>query len=115
MELSPELVFVIGIVASVVVWILKFLQKKGTEISSGWLTAGVYVASGLLALAFAAPILPPLPPFVDLASFIPALLVWLGDLLVPLSAFVGFATLVYNVLLKKILDGMGARIRKSAG
>lgn len=111
MELSPELLFVIGLAASAVVWIVKIVQKNGGTISSGWLTAGVYVASGLLAFLFAAPVLPSFPPFVDLASFVPALLAWAGDLLVPLSAFVGFATAVYNVFLKKVLDGVAARLR----
>jgi hypothetical protein len=30
--------------------------------------------------------------------------VWIGAALIPLSAFVGFATLIYNALLKAILD-----------
>ena len=115
MELSPELVFVIGLVASAVVWGIKFLRAKGTEIPSGWLTAGVYVVSGVLAALFAAPSLPAFPVFVDLASFVPALLAWVGDLLVPLSAFVGFATLVYTALLKKILDSVAAHFQSAVG
>jgi len=78
------------------------------------LTAFVYVASGLLAFFFAPIIFPPWPAFVDLATFVPALLGWFGALLVPLSAFVGFATLVYNVVLKQVLDAAGARIKARA-
>lgn len=114
MELSPELVFVIGLVASVAVWGIKFLRSHGTNIPSGWLTTGVYVISGLLAWVFAPVVLPAFPPFADLASFVPAFLEWIGDLLVTLSAFVGSATLIYNVLLKKILDGMAARLAQKA-
>jgi hypothetical protein len=101
-EMLTEIqLFVIGTVASAIVWVLKFY--KG-QLSPGWLTGGVYVVSFVLAWFFAPLALPAFPPFVDLASFVPALLGWVGDLLIPLSAFVGFATLVYNVLLKSVLD-----------
>ena len=113
MELTDVQLFIIGAAASIVVWVVKLLRSKGGDISTPWLTALVYVASAVLAWVFAPVALPPLPPFVDLATFIPALLVWIGDLLVPLSAFVGFATLVYNVFLKQVLDNLGARLRKA--
>ena len=93
--------FAIGAAASVIVWFLRLVKADAT---SGWLTAAVYGVSLVLAWIFAAPVLPPFPPFADLAVFVPALLNWAGELLVPLSAFVGFATLIYNALLKKILD-----------
>ena len=103
--------FVIGAVASVLVWLVKFIRSRWGSIGTGWLTAFVYVVSAGLAFFFAPLALPSLPPFVDLATYVPAFLAWVGDLLVPLSAFVGFATLVYNVLLKQVLDGVGARFK----
>jgi len=112
MELTEVQVFLIGAVASVIVWLVKFARDKWGGISSGWLTVGVYIMSGILAWIFAPLSLPALPPFVDLASFVPALLEWFGALLIPLSAFVGFATFVYNALLKKVLDDIGVRIRE---
>lgn len=115
MELSPEQLFVIGLVASVAVWLLRLLARNGKQLPDAVLTSGVYVASGLLALFFAAPILPAFPPFVDLASFVPALLEWAGELIVVLSAFVGFAGLVYQALLKKVLEGMAVRVKALAG
>ena len=111
MELTEVQLFVIGTAATVLIWLVKFVRGQGIDIPAGWLTAFVYVASGVLAWLFAPLALPMLPPYVDLASFVPALIAWVGDLLVPLSAFVGFATLVYNVLLKQVLDGAGARFR----
>jgi len=111
MELTEVQLFMIGTVASVIVWIVKFVRAKGGSIHAGWLTAGVYVVSGILAWFFAPLVLPALPPFVDLASFVPAFLQWIADLLIPLSTFVGFATLVYNVLLKQVLDAAGVRFR----
>lgn len=102
MDMLTEVqLFVIATVASAMVWTLKLTKF---QLSPGWLTALVYVVSGALAFLFAPVTLPPLPPFVDLASFVPGLFTWFGDLLPILSAFVGFATLVYNVLLKAVLE-----------
>lgn len=113
-ELSPEILFAISLVASVAVWALKLLAKNGKTIPDAYLTGGVYVVSLVLAFFFAPVALPPFPPFVDLASFVPALLAYIGALLVPLSAFAGFAALVYQALLKNILDGVAAKLRAKA-
>jgi len=110
-DISPELMFVIGLVASVIVWLVKLASRRGKTIPSGWLTAGVYVVSAVLAFLFSPVSLPPFPGWSgDLSAFVPAVIAWIGNLLVPLSAFVGFATLVYNVLLKKILDGIADKL-----
>jgi hypothetical protein len=101
MELNPVQLFVIASVASVIVYLLKL--AKVTQ-KPAWLTVLVYVASLVLALIWARPTLPPLPPFTDISVFVPALLAWIVAAMVPLSAFVGFATLIYNVLLKAVLD-----------
>lgn len=103
--MSEVQLFAIGIVASVIVWVLKAVK---VTVKSSWLTVLVYVVSLLLAFAFAAPALPPFPVFVDLALFVPLCLAWIGELLVPVSAFVGFATLIYNTLLKQVLDKYAA-------
>lgn len=110
MELSAELVFVIGLAASVIVWGVKLAAKNGATIPDAYLTGGVYVAAGLLAFLFAPVTLPAFPVFVDLATFVPALIVYVGALLVPLSAFVGFAGLVYQALLKRVLDGLAVKL-----
>lgn len=91
----------IGIAASAIVWLLKLTKK---QISAGWLTTLVYVVSLGLAYVFAPLVVPGFPPFVDAVSFGAALLAWSGDLLLAISPFVGFATLVYNALLKAVLD-----------
>jgi hypothetical protein len=93
--------FVIATAASIIVWLLKLTKSN---LSAGWLTIAVYAVSFGLAFLFTPVVLPPLPPFVDTATFVPALLAWFGDLLPVLSAFVGFATLIYNVLLKAVLE-----------
>lgn len=99
--LTEVQLFVLATVASVIVYGLK-LAKVTTK--PAWLTVLVYVISLGLAFAFAPLALPTLPPFVDIVTYVPAVMAWIGDALVPISALVGFATLVYNVLLKMVLD-----------
>lgn len=99
--LTEVQLFVIATVASGLVWVLK--TYKGS-IPAGWLTTGVYVVSMGLAFFFAPLALPPFPGYSDAVTFVQALIAWIGAAMVPLSAFVGFATLVYNVLLKSVLD-----------
>jgi len=41
---------------------------------------------------------------VDAVTFVSALVAWAGDFLLAFSPFVGFATLIYNVLLKAVLE-----------
>lgn len=114
-ELSPEVLFFVALASSVIVWAVKFAMSRGANIPSAYLTGGVYVVSGVLAFFFAPISLPAFPPFVDLASFVPALLQYIADLLVPLSAFAGFAALVYQALLKRVLEGLAARMKAAAG
>jgi hypothetical protein len=101
MELNEIQLFVIAAVASTIVYLLKMARVAEKP---AWLTVLLYGVSLGLAFLFAPVAIPPFPPFTDISIFVPALLVWLGDLLIPISAFVGFATLVYNTLLKAILD-----------
>jgi hypothetical protein len=99
--LTEVQLFVIATVASGIVWLLKMSNQK---IPAGWLTGGVYAVSLGLAYFFAPLALPTFPGFSDAVTFVQALVTWIGAALVPLSSFVGFATLVYNVLLKNVLD-----------
>lgn len=98
---SEVQLFVIAAVASIVVYLFKI--AKVTQ-KPAWLTVLLYGVSLVLAVAFARPALPPFPPLSDAVTFVPALLAWLGALLIPISALVGFATLIYNTLLKIVLD-----------
>lgn len=105
-ELSEVQLFVIGTFASVLIWLIKFARGRGWEPSNKLLTNLVFVASLVLAIFFAPVLLPPFPPFVDLSTFVPAFLAYIGDLLIPVTAMVGFAVLIYDNLLKRVLDGL---------
>ena len=110
--LSASQLYVLAILAPIIVYVLKLLLKAKVEVSRGWLTAAVYVISGLLAYAWNAPAFPAFPGYTDLSVFIPALLAWLSSLLTLLGPVVAFATLIYNALLKNVLDRLSARIWK---
>lgn len=93
--------FVIATVASAFVWALKVAKFN---LSAGWLTTAVYVMAFALAFVFAPLVLPVFPPFTDAATFVQALVSYAGSFLLVFSPFVGFATLIYNTLLKAVLE-----------
>lgn len=114
MELTEVQLWVIGVIAMVIIWLINFWKKQGgASIPSGWLTAGVYAVSFLLALAFGLPAIPAFSEFNDPVSFVSALFAWINAFLVNVGPIVALATLIYNALLKKVLDGLGARIVKA--
>lgn len=93
--------FVIATAASTFVWMLKLTK---TQLSAGWLTTAVYMISFGLAYVFAPLAVPAFAPFSDAVTFMQAAVSWAGDFLIAFSPFVGFATLIYNVLLKAVLE-----------
>lgn len=111
--MSSEQLVVLGLVASIVVWVLKIIfTDKGDRVPSWILTSGLYVVAFVLALVFNPVVLPPFPPFSDAPSFVSALLGYLNLLLPILAAAAGFATLIYQVILKRVLDGIGEEVKK---
>jgi len=99
MELTLEQVALVGLVAAALAQIIKLLVAKfGKEkISRFWITVAAYVVSCGLAVVWMKPVLPPLD---DPAAFVAQLLVVAG-------AVIGFATLIYNLLLAKLLELIG--------
>lgn len=108
--LTDAQLYVLAFVAPIIIYVINALLKAKVQIHRGWLTAAVYVVSGLLAYAWSAPIFPQVPPFVDLAQFVSAVFQFLTSLLVALGPIVALATLIYNVLLKKVLDGLAEKL-----
>lgn len=93
--------FVIATLASFLVWLLKFAKQP---VSAGWLTTAVYVVAFGLAYIFQPLLVPAFPPFVDALTFVQSFVSWAGAFLLAFSPFVGFATLIYNALLKAVLE-----------
>jgi len=105
--MSEIQLYVLSVVAVVLVAGIRALAKAKVQLGRGWLTALVYVVSGLLAFAWSAPLFPAFPAWSnDMALFVPALFKWFNDLLILVGPVVGFATLIYNVLWAKVEEGL---------
>lgn len=114
--MSEIQLYVLSIAAVVIVAGIRALAKAKVQLGRGWLTALVYVVSGLLAFAWSAPMFPAFPAWGgDLASFLPALFQWFSDLLIVVGPVVGFATLVYNALWAKVEEGLNKIKDKISG
>ena len=106
----------IGEFASALVYVLKLIGENFPKftIKREWLTAVLYVVSGALALMWSGFVLPVFAAFSDPITFVSALLGWVSAVLVALGPAVGFATLIYNIFLKKVLDSAAAKMLPKA-
>ena len=117
MELSAQLLFILGILSSVIVWVLReAFVKKGQEVPL-WVYNIVLGSVALgLSVAFAPVVLPPFPSHDgSLLGILSAILAFAGALLPVLVAVVGFAKIIYEVILRKVLEGLGKGIQKALG
>ena len=112
LTLTEVQMYVIGVFASALVYVLKLIGENFPKftIKREWLTAVLYVVSGALALMWSGFVLPVFAAFSDPITFVSALLGWVSAVLVALGPAVGFATLIYNLFLKKVLDGAVVRV-----
>ena len=101
MELTPDQLLIIGLLASGLGAILKLLANwKEYNPSKAVLTTVVSVLSVGLAVLFD---VPQLPAYTDLLQYV-------SEWLVLLSAYVGVATLIYNYIIDKIVDYAKAKL-----
>lgn len=114
MNLPVELLLILSVIASVLVWLLKkAFVEKGQEVPVWVYNIVLGAVSLLLSLAFAPVVLPPLPSLEGgLIAALLSILAFLGALVPVLSAVVGFAKIIYEVLLQKILDGLGSALKR---
>ena len=117
MELSAELLAILGILASVIVWVLReAFVKKGQEVPLYVYNIVLGAVALGLSLAFGPVVLPPFPSHDgSVLGILSAILVFVGELLPILVAVVGFAKIIYEVILRKVLEGLGKRIEKALG
>ena len=116
LNLTEVQMYVIGVFASALVYVLKLIGENFPKftIKREWLTAVLYVVSGALALMWSGFVLPVFAAFSDPITFVSALLGWVSAVLVALGPAVGFATLIYNIFLKKVLDSAAAKMLPKA-
>lgn len=115
-ELTAAQIMIIGLVATLIVSAVNLYAKyRGKQLGRRWLTVGLFVISVILGFFWARPLLPIFPAFPALGDdpalasalvmvFLGQMVVWLGELIAAASSLMGFATLIYNTLLKQVVD-----------
>lgn len=116
-NLPIEIMLILGVLSSVLVWLLKkAFVDKGQEVPVWVYNIALGVVALLIAIPFSPVVFPPLPSHDgSLLGILAAILGFLSALIPVLVAVVGFARIIYEVLLQKILDGLNRRIRKALG
>jgi len=110
MQLTFEQVTLLGVGASVTVSVVKLLyaQLGSSFLGRKTLTLLLFAVSLVLAYFWASPSLPVFPPILeDPVLMTSAVLAFLGQGLSVVGAICGFAFLIYNLLLEKVLEGLG--------
>lgn len=103
----------LGIIASGLVWLLRFLVVRGYQPKKEVVAIGLYVVALVMAVLFTPVAFPAFPPFSDAPTFVTALLSWIALLLAVASPIAGMAFLIYNTLLKRVLENLHARATKA--
>lgn len=100
MSLSPEQAILIGLIATVLTWLIQFAAAKfNLAISKVGITVVAFVVSVVMAFLFMA------PKIVLSTDPMQAAL----DLIAQAGAVLGFATVIYNLLLEKLLTLVGLK------
>src|SRR5512138_3324929 len=103
--MSEYQIFIIGLVASVIVWMLREITRRGKQVPAAVLTVGVYVVSFILAVFWMGITLPTFPPYAgDPVSFASLFLAFLNDLFAVLGGYVAVAALIYQAFVKYLLE-----------
>lgn len=108
--------YLIGIVASLVLSGLKLLYVKFGEnkIKREWVTIFLFLISLGLAGWWFTPAFPAFPVLpADPASATAMFFAWLEQAVTLGATFVGIATLIYNLLFKKVYDKLEEKVRVS--
>lgn len=103
-------VMYIGVVSVVVAQVLKFLiaSKWGAKLDRKYVTVGLFVIALILAYLWAGPLLPAWPALIeDPGLYAVAIIGWIGRLVLVASTVIGFAKLIYDLLLAKVFDSLG--------
>jgi hypothetical protein len=108
-QITPEQVIIIGFIAAGLGQLLKVgTALLGVKLDRKWLTVALFVISVAIAYLWAAPILPAFPvQDANPAVFGGAIVGWIGSVVSVASVIIGFATLIYNLILQKVFEMLG--------
>ena len=114
MELTGEQVILIGVVASIVVQMVKLAAGWfGISLHRKGITFVLFGISLILAVLFVRPAVPAWPVLsADPGAAALLIAAYLTDWIALLSAIVGFAVVIYNILLQKVFDALGLAVVK---
>lgn len=103
--------YVIGVIASALLYGLKLLAERFPQwtIKREWLTVLLYIVALCLSTFWGGVVIPALAEFSDPVTFVSAVFGWFTALLIALAPSVSFATLIYNLLLKRIFDNWSGK------
>lgn len=93
--LEANQIVIVGLIASVIVWLIKWAMEKNKPIPSAVLTILVYAVSLVLAVFWIGVKVPPYTG--DIAAYVQTILAWLGG-------YVAFAILIYQAFVKYLLE-----------
>ena len=102
--LTEAQLVIVGLIASALTWGLNVAMSKGWQVKREHVAIGLYVISFFAAIGFTPLTFPAFPPFSDAPTFIGAVFTFIGALLALASPIAGMAYLIYNLLLKRVLD-----------
>ena len=111
--LSETQLVYIGIVASALLWVLKLIVSRGYQPKREVIAIALYVVAFCMAILFTPITIPSFPPFSDAPSFVGALLTWIVLLVALASPVAGMAFLIYNILLKRVLESVANRVAQA--
>lgn len=103
--------YVIGVIASAVLYGLKLLAARFPQwtIKRDWLTILLYALALGLSTFWGGIVVPAFASFSDPVTFVAAVFGWITALLIALAPSVSFATLIYNILLKRVFDNWAGK------
>ncbi len=111
-QLNDVQLYIIGMFASAIVYVLQLVSQRFPKvvIKRAWVIVFLYVASLGLSFLWQGFTLPEFGAFIDPVTFVSSLFGFITALFVALGPSVAFATLIYNVFLKKVFDAAALKM-----
>jgi hypothetical protein len=105
-------IYVIGLASSAIVYVVCVLLARFPQwqLNKAWLSILVYVAALGLSIWFAGFTIPAFPAFADAPTFVTAVFGFLTALLTALGPTVAFAMTIYNIIWKRVLEALAAKV-----
>jgi len=110
-DVNAGQMYIVGVIATAILYGVKLIAQKYPKvvIKRNWLTVLLYVIALALSVVWGGMTIPSFEAFSDPVTFVASVFGWVTALLLALAPSVSFATLIYNLLLKRVFDGLSAK------